>query len=187
VALNEATVLGAEVDTTRRLVAVTFSVLTLPPDGPSPEDSRVQFVFENVGRVAISLRNGQWNDAHAKVERVELSQLSEVVESFKSEIYGWQYFDQEEEFQNWKDRLSLDHIFAEGGRSHSITLFQERFCEVDRHLDIRIWFDTVELRNASGDVLDMDKFIAGGERWWEAMYRGVQRVRGKGISPLKPQ
>ena len=66
VALNEATLLGAEVDAERRAAALTFSVLSLPPDdGPPPHDARVQFILGPVGRLAASLRNGRWDDAHA--------------------------------------------------------------------------------------------------------------------------
>ena len=40
VALNEARLLGFEVDTTRRMGAATFQVLTLPEQGPPPQDSK---------------------------------------------------------------------------------------------------------------------------------------------------
>jgi hypothetical protein len=45
VALNEADLLGFEVDPTRRLAAATFRVLTLPENGPAPNDRRVQFLL----------------------------------------------------------------------------------------------------------------------------------------------
>jgi len=42
VALNEATLIGAEVDPQRRTASLTLAVLTLPPDdGPPPVDDRV--------------------------------------------------------------------------------------------------------------------------------------------------
>jgi len=46
VALNEARLLGLEVDSDSRVAAATFSVLTLTPEGPSPSDARVQLVGE---------------------------------------------------------------------------------------------------------------------------------------------
>ncbi|MFA9475255.1 MAG: hypothetical protein ACERJ2_11920 [Filomicrobium sp.] len=84
VALNEATMLGAEVDTERSMAFVTFDVLTLPLVGPPPDDRRIQFVFHPIGRVAASLRLGDWNDAGAKVVPfVELGDLLRVIEGFK--------------------------------------------------------------------------------------------------------
>ncbi len=75
VALTEATLLGAEVDTTRCLAAATFALLTLPESGPVPEDRRLQFRFEGVGRVAASLRLGHWDDAAAAVQVFPVDQL----------------------------------------------------------------------------------------------------------------
>ena len=71
---------------------------------------------------------------------------------------------------------------GDDGMSHSITLFQEG---TDRHLDLRIWLDTLELRDAAGRVLEMDDFIAGGKPWWDGLHRGDPTTEGSGISPLK--
>jgi hypothetical protein len=60
VALNESNLLGFEVDSIRRIGAATFCVLTLPADGPPPDDRRVQMLFRPVGRVGASVRNGLW-------------------------------------------------------------------------------------------------------------------------------
>ena len=82
VALNEATLLGAEVDPERRAAALTFSVLSLlPDDGPPADDARVQFILGPVGRLAASLCRGRWDDAHAVVEEFPLDRLLEVVMS----------------------------------------------------------------------------------------------------------
>jgi hypothetical protein len=182
VALNEATLLGAEIDIDRRLAGITLSVLTLPLEGPPPLDSRIQMLLSPVGRVAASLRNGLWNDPNAKVVRFEIDQLLEVVEGFKEPIYGWKFFDVEDDFEEWKDRLSFDRCLGEGGRCHSLSLFQEG---ADRHLDLCIWFDDMEIRDASGRVLQLNEFIAGGERWWNAMSEGDARTEGAGIYPSK--
>ena len=184
VALNEATLLGAEVNMERRVAAVTFNVLTLPLEGPSPDDSRVQFLFYPVGRVAASLRLGHWDDPGAEVVPFEIGQLLEIVESFKLPIYGWKFFDLEDDFDTWKGRLSADYCLGDDGMSCSITLHQER---PDRHLDLRIWFDTLKLRNAAGNMLEMDDFIAGGKRWWDGLYSGDPRTEGSGISPFKSE
>jgi hypothetical protein len=98
VALNESTLLGFEVDPTRRLAGATFAVLTLPEEGPPLEDSRIQFLLYPVGRVAASLRLGRWDDQTAEVVSFGIESLLEMVRSFGGRpIYGWQFFDVHEE------------------------------------------------------------------------------------------
>ena len=125
-ALNEATLLGADIVTERRLVAATFSVLTLPPEGPSPDDRRVQFIFHPVSRVAASLRLGSWDDKGAEIVPFETGELIKIVEGFKEPVYGWEFFDRDKDFKRWKKRLSLDYHSGEDGNSQSITFSQDR-------------------------------------------------------------
>src|SRR5262245_24355446 len=94
VALNEADLLGVEVDATRRLAAATFRVLTLPVEGPEPEDRRVQLLLRPVGRVAASLREGRWDDPHAEVVPFALPDLLATVQTFGGQsLYGWEFID----------------------------------------------------------------------------------------------
>ena len=180
-ALNEATLLGVEVDTDSRVVAATFDVLTLPPEGPPPDDRRVLFIFYPAGRVAASLRSGRWDDLDAEIVPFEIGKLLNIVEKFKEAIYGWEFFDQEEDFEEWKERLSLDYRSGEDGNSQSITLSQEG---LERHLDLRIWFDQLQLKNAAGQEIDIAEFIAGGRRWWEDLRAHGKRSKGEGIVSL---
>ena len=181
IAFNESTLLGAEIVPERSLVAVTLDVLSLPPEGPPSDDRRIQMILHPVGRVAASLRLGHWDDDDAKVVPFEAEALLSIVEGFKSAIYGWEFFDVEAGFDNWRDRLSLDYRSGDDGNSHSITLFQE---DANRHLDLRIWFDQLQLKNPDGQELDVSEVIAGGTRWWDDLYAGGERSRGEGIYPL---
>jgi hypothetical protein len=182
VALNEATLLGVEVNEGSRRAAATFAVLTLPPLGPMPKDPRVRFIFEPVGRVIASLRLGRWNDSEAPVESFPLDRLLLVVQSFCSSIYGWEFFDCEQQnLSALVDRLSLDRRLGPDGCAHSISLFQER---PDRHLDLWVWFDRLTIRDPSGRTIELEEFIAGGRRWWDAFNKGDERVSGCGIFPL---
>ena len=185
VALNEATLLGAEVDPERRAAALTFSVLSLPPDdGPPPDDARVQFILGPVGRLAASLRRGCWDDAHAVVEEFPLDRLLEVVMSFKGlPIYGWEFVDRPEadKFATWSDRLSLDWRSGPDGMSHTLDVFQEGY---DRHLDLRIWFDELGVFTPEHEEIALDDFAAGGVRWWDGLYANDPRTAGHGIAPL---
>ena len=62
-----------------------------------------------------------------------------------------------------------------GGRGgHCLDLFQELHGKVV--LDARIWFADLAVLGSDGSPLGVDAFIAGGMRWWQAMYAG-ERVR----------
>src|SRR5262245_48155130 len=150
VALNEATLLGIELDTYSRRVGATLSVLTLPADGaPMPDDPRVQLLFAPVGRVVASLRQGRWDDPDAAVATVTAEQLLDVVRSFGGlPIYGWDFFDTAElELNKLGRRLSLDWRAGDDGTTHSVLFFQEG---PDRHLDVIIWFDRFAVRDCVG-------------------------------------
>src|SRR5437773_10333063 len=92
-ALNEASFLGLEVRPDGAAAAATLAVLTLPPDGPPPEDTRVQLRFKPVGRVLASLRLGRWDDPNAQVVPFPVQQLLEVVQEFGGQpICGDEFF-----------------------------------------------------------------------------------------------
>ncbi len=87
-------------------------------------------------------------------------------------VYGWEFVDSprsEREFRSWERRLSLD-LSMSGPGGHHLTLFQD--LGGVHHLDVRVWFEDVSVLDGSGRGLDLDVFIAGGVRWWEAMYAG---------------
>ena len=182
VALNEASLAGLEYSAEDGIVAATFVCLTLPKDGPEPEDSRRQFIFRRVGRIAASLRLGRWDDAEATVEPFDASDLLSVVQSFGCQpIYGWEFFNvHERELSQWGRRLSLDLRPSDGSMENSISLFQEAE-RGDKHLDLCIWFESFVIRDAEGREVAVDEFTAGGIRWWEAMHAGDERTQGHGI------
>src|SRR5262249_30187808 len=158
-------------DAKSRAAALTFAVLTLPPDdAPPPDDDRVQVLLGPVGRLAASLRNGRSDDSAAPVEEFALEQLLEVVMSFKGlAVYGWEFIDRPEadNFTGWSDRLSLDWRSEPGGVTHSLDLFQAGY---DRHLDLRIWFDELSVFTPEHEEIALDEFAAGGVRWWDGLY-----------------
>jgi hypothetical protein len=190
VALNEATFVGLEVILEYRGVALTFSTLALPSDdGPPPADPRVQIRVGQVGRIAASLRNGNWDDQAARVERFELDQLSDVVDSFEQQpIYGRRFLDMPDadNFDQWKNRLSLDWRSEPGGTAHTLDLFQEGVRVPLRHLDLRIWFDGLWIVDPEIQPIAFDDFTAAGVRWWKAMREGDPRTRNQGIVPAAP-
>lgn len=185
VALNEATLLDLTFDTIRRSAVAVVSVLRLPAANAAPfADSRVTLTMTPVGRLALSLREGQWDDPLASVIPVHPNDISSVVRSFGAlALYGWEYLDIDaNEMAKWGDRLSLDWCSSEtDGRGHSLSLFQEGQA---RHLDLCVWFDELHISDARGE-LSFEDFVADGQRWWEAFHRGDPRTQGLGLVPMK--
>jgi hypothetical protein len=176
VALNEAKLLNLELDVLRRLATVELNVLTLPEEGPAPQDALMGLWLSPVGRVAATLASGA-----GQIERTRIEDLSEVVRAFGGlPIYGWEFFDSEASLGF--EGLSLDCSFADGGLDHTLHLFQE---SGRGKLDVQLWFDGLQIRDAVGHDVSIDTFIAGGKRWWDGVFSGDPRTNGSGIQPLK--
>jgi hypothetical protein len=77
--------------------------------------------------------------------------------------------------------LSLDEVLADQAQGHVLEVFQSGG-DPDRHLDIRIWFETLSI-STRGQRLDPADFAAGGVRWWDAMYAGDPATQGHGMFP----
>src|SRR5215471_16196293 len=143
VALNEARLLGIELDPSRRMGGATFEVLTLPEVGDAPEDRRIQMLFFNVGRCAVSLPTPNSTAEIFEPQPIELSELLPSVQRYGGQpIYGWKFINQPPiEDEAWRTRLSLDHRDAEGSTDNCISLFQGvlRPC-----LEIWLWFESLQ-------------------------------------------
>lgn len=186
VALHEAALVGVEMDVAARRFGATLAALSLPPDGPPPEDPRIKLVVEPVGRLAVSWRRARWDDHSAQAEPLDVCQLSSVVAEFgQLPIYGWEFFDVgEQAFAAWSSRLSLD-VDLGPERVHTLDLFQEAN---EEFLELRVWFEHLVIARQVGDRLEtiaIDEVASAGKRWWDAMYAGDARATGAGIYPLK--
>ena len=184
-ALNEATLLGVEYDSARALVGITVSVLTLPEEHASePADARRQLILTHVGRLAAALRDSTWDDISAPPVPLGASELLATVQSFGGQpIYGWQFVNYADPaWDTWEGRLSLDVESNDGSLTNRLRLFQENWMP-ERRLDIWIWFEDLLILDAAGNSIDLDDFVAGGVRWWSAMYAGDARTQGHGIAP----
>ena len=85
----------------------------------------------------------------------------------------------------WGDRLSLDWHSPNGDRfSHSMSLFQEG---TERHLDICVWFNSLEACKPDGEVIPLEELAEAGKRWWDAFYANDPKTQGIGIIPLTPK
>lgn len=183
IAINESRLLGFEFDEQHLLAGATFEVLTLPPVGDPPTDSRVLIVFHDVGQLAASLRlTGDWT-ADVAATPVAAADLPSAVQSFEGQpIYGWDFFNSSDAEKLLTKSLSLNKNYDEGSHSHSIWLFQEAY---DRVLEFACWFGSFEILSPERRPVAVEEFLAGGRRWWEAMRNGDPRTLNSGFVPLK--
>lgn len=184
IALNEATLLGLEHDPSRWAANGTFAVLSLPESGEVPTDRRIQVLFVNVGRVAATLTEPDQPGAVP----VQLEQLLDVVQSFGGRaIYG-EFFDiKDNPLQPSGAGKSLDIEFEDGSRAHSINLFQDDGQEGGRRIDICIWFEGLALLTPDGNEVDLEEFVAGGRRWWDAFHKHDPRTQGHNLFSMAPK
>lgn len=183
VALNEADLVGLAFDLVTRTAVVTLLVPALAADS-AHRAREVQLLLHPVARVAASLRRGVWNDRDAAVVPQRLDDLPATVRSFGGQpIYGFEFFDvHERELATWGDRLSLDWRSGSGAGAHSLALFQEG--GLDRHLDLCLWFDDLEILDGRGMRVRVEDFVAEGSAWWCAFRAGDARTQGHGMFAL---
>lgn len=179
VALNEADLLGFDVDVNGRAALATFYANLLPESGNIPDDPRIQILFKPVGKIIASLRAGRWDDLTANVIPFEIEEFMEVVTSFEDgAIYGWEFIDvPDDKVSDWQSRLSLNWNTGEDGITHTITLFQEGVTEPSRHLDFRVWFDELKVFDSYGNLMSLNSFFESGERHWKGIEEGDPRVQ----------
>lgn len=181
VALNESRWLDVHVDGRRGEVRALLHVLTLPEQGPEPKDPRRVLRCWGVSRLAVSLRPGPLADDEVPAEPLDLGALSAAVRSFGAQpIYGWEFVDPPLSYiERWADRLSLDEVLGEPkGDEHRLYLFQE---EAERCLELCAWFEDLTITDGKARTVPVEDFLAGGRRWWDALYAGDRRVQGHGI------
>lgn len=182
-ALNEASLLGVEFNKEKKEVACTFSVIAMDKYGNVPNDNRLLFIFKPVGRFVASLRNGHWDDDEAEVETIKPDYINEIIQSFRClPIYGWDFVNcGDQDFDTWKDRLSFDCYTGDNtGLENTIDLFQEGG---NRHLDLRIWFNDIEIYSPDHKPVEFEDFLENGKRGWEAIYADNEKVNHFGIIP----
>ena len=188
VALNEATLLGAEYAAERNVVALTFSVLTLSDEhSPEPSDPRRQILLTKVGRVVAALRESRWDDLAAASVAFGADDLLTIVQSFGGlPVYGWEFVNHDDRaLDHWAGHASLVFEPSGGSLQNRISLFQEGHSQKgDRHLDLWIWFEDLIIRDPLGAYITLSDFTAGGRRWWDALYAGDSRTQGHGIIPV---
>lgn len=187
VALNEAQIFGIEFDKENEYIAVTFSPISIDQNGEVPTDNRVQFVFKPIGKFFASYRLGNWDDNNAEVLTFEPEEIFDKIKEFEFlAIYGWEFIDNgNKRFDQWKNKLSFDYESKIGrGLKHTIDLFQEGN---GKHIDLRIWFDEIDVYDSNFKIISLQDFIENGKRGWGAVYYKKGFGEKFGIVPLKAE
>lgn len=191
-ALSEATCLGATVDTQAKRLHLDIEVQTLPepgdisPTGDSTtEHMRVRLTFEGVTRVAASLRSQRWNDLDPRVLPLELSGLGEAITSFDGgRLHGWEFIDIDDSgWALWSELLSFDTVIDSRRIARHVLEFSQEEGVSPRELDVRVWFDTVEVYRADGRAVPLPELVSAARRWWAAHDAGDPRAFHPGIVP----
>ena len=165
---------------------VLLTVLSRDEDGAETADPRRTLRLSGVSRLVVSYRAGTWDDADAAVLPLDADGLRELLRrNGGMPIYGWEFVDSDDRtWPDWRRRLSLDVALA-GTGGHHLTLFQD--LQGKAHLDFRAWFTDLSVLDGVGGRLDLDAFIAGGVRWWDAMYAGARSDLAPGIVRGAPE
>ena len=186
IALNEASWHDLSIDQPARSVSALMTVLARDAAGAEALDPRRTLRFTGVSRVVASYRAGPWDDAAAPALPLDADGLHELLRrSGGTPVYGWEFVDADDRsWPDWRTRLSLDLTLG-GPGGHHVTLFQD--LQGKAHLDLRAWFSDLAVLDGNGSGLDLDEFIAGGVRWWDAMYAGERSDLAPGIVGLRPE
>src|SRR5690606_10258259 len=167
-ALNEASIIGLDFDEGQQTVYVTFYPIAIQQDGTIPNDNRFLFAFKNVGRLASSLTL----DKDTTAIKFDPDQLADKMSEYKNEqLYGWEIIDNGDViFKDWKDNKSFDLIInSDFDKQHTIDLFQEdKYSK--KTIDVRIWFDSIEIFDSNLKPFDIQTFIDNGKRGWDKLY-----------------
>lgn len=178
IAFNESKIVDCIVFEDKKEVVGVFEQFALLDDGSIPENTRVRVIFENVSRITVHLKLGEWNDNHSLSKTLTIQTLTHEIRGFNGrEMYGWEFInipDSDKEFKKWENDASLDVIFqAKNNETNTIDIFSETFVNGAKTLQIRIWFDSFRVEKMDGKPLETDLFILRGKRAWNKVFQGT--------------
>lgn len=172
IAFNESTL--NYVDISAEYVEVLLDCLCMNENNEFPEDSRVRVFFKSVGRIAVSYRKGEWNDEEAEVLKLDEKELKNAFEGLiLDSMYGWEFINLDDTgFNKWSTRLSLDKITATNWNTmNTIDLFAEQVGKDEVTIDLRIWFENLEIVDFNDRPMTVQEFVDSGKRGWDQLYK----------------
>lgn len=154
--LDGASLWGLELETRYRVLAATLE----PPADQHPrgavDDRRLQVLFHPVHTILASLRRR----ADGQVEAFTVDQLVDVAQALGGSPVRVRFDDPEPAPGEWGPAWSLEgRARTDDGRAHSVTLQLED--AADRILRVYATFDGYEVRDPSGQAVDLGERSAG--------------------------
>lgn len=179
--LNEATILDLQIDKHNQTVSIWVDVITANNDGSIPDDTRLLFIFQPIGRIAASYYLGNWNDVNKEIKSFDAEEFSEIIRSLQDAIYGRDFINCGiQEFDYWKDRISFDYVVNDTiGFTNTIDLFQDYF---GHQLNFRIWFDNLTILYPNQEKTDIETLLENAKRGWDITFSNPKNSFG--IIPL---
>lgn len=181
VALNESKMNFIDIKSNK--VIVLLSCISMTSDNKFYDDNRFRIEFNDYGRIAVSYRNGTWDDKNAKVEIIEPRKLkSKFKDLILDSMYGWEFINLEEKhFTDWSDKISLDEINkSEWSKMNTIDFFAEQVGKDEVTIDIRIWFSNFQIFDINNKELTKEEFAENGKRGWNQLYEtGIKTENNK--------
>lgn len=179
VAINEADLSALRINERTGEVHLLFVVLTLPENGPEPDDRRRVLALSGCSRLVATLREAG-RRGQERIAALRLGALPGAVRDFGSQpVSGWEFFDLEPVVSEAPVSLELD--MNRGRGDHSIDLVLSDAFDRHHRLDFRIEFDELSVFDGDEQQVELDDFVAGGRRWWQALRDGDPRVQDHGI------
>jgi hypothetical protein len=175
IALNEADLLGVEVETPT--VALRLWVLALPERGPAPTNRRRRLVLEQVGRIVARFATSQ--DAGSTYHAQALT-MKDVVRrsSFKGDsMYGWDFVASAAQIFDGEDLQDASVDFRLSDKASTLGFYAFREGYEWQKLQLWIGFESIAIFDANGSSIPLDEFIQDGKRWWEHFWADDPRTR----------
>ena len=167
---------------------ILLTVLSRDETGEETSDPRRTLRLAGCSRLAASYRAGTGKTLRRRCCRSIWRGCDRAAAPERwRPVYGWEFVDSprsERAFRSWR-AAAQPRPSMSGRGGHHLTLFQD--LGGVHHLDVRVWFADVSVLDGSGRRLDLDEFIAGGVRWWEAMYAGERSDLAPGIVGAAPE
>jgi hypothetical protein len=165
VALNEAEVVGL-----RRAASGPACELLLHVCAQPAADPRRVLRLLDTARIRVLLRESYG-------PAIPLADLDAVEAFFASlrgweSMYGWEFLDRPARTRDWPQELSLTVDLRPGPGAHSLYWFTECWMPGRDGLCIEgtVDFDDLEVTYADGAPEPVERFIAEGQRWWDALF-----------------
>ena len=168
-ALNESSLLEASFDLVHRRVELVVDVLTLPVDGPEPDDCRVVLCLHEISRVVFLA-----GDVGGPLALAEIPEA--IRRNSGRPMYGWTFVDTD-------SRTPSEPTFEWRSASPTLSAHRLHVFQGEGLTYLVVWFDRLDVRTFAGEPLPLAEFVAGGKRWWDGLFAGDPRTASRGIVP----